>query len=510
METSQKTTLPRLNAAFLRGHPELTLGIANDPLPEKVMQFGAGVFLRGFADWMIDGMNRKGLFGGRVVVVQSTNHGRAARLNQQDGAYTHLARGLQNGQIVEEKSVITAIRRAIDPATQFDEYLSCARNPDLRFIVSNTTEAGIVYRAEDRPSDRPPQSFPAKLTLLLIERYQAFHGDLSKGFVFLPCELIERNGDTLKKTILDTAANWNLDAEIMEWIEKANVFTNTLVDRIVSGFPHDEAQTLWQDCGYIDELFNVSEVFHLWVIAGPSALEKELPLREAGFHAVFTPDEAPYRERKVRILNGAHTSTVLAAYLAGVDLVGECMRDPLLAGFMQRAISEEVIPTLTLPQEELEAFADSVFERFRNPFLKHALLSISLNSIAKYRTRVLPSLERYVAMKGRLPARLAFGLAALVAFYRGTEVQDGALIGHRNGTEYRIQDDLSKLDAFAGLWSQFDESVAGIQKLTDAVLRRDDWWGKDLRQIPGLSKSVGDFLESILNRGIRASMEQLG
>ena len=515
MEATTSTTLPRLNAEFLKSHPELAPGIASHPLPEKVLQFGAGVFLRGFADWMIDGMNRKGLFGGRVVVVQSTHHGRAAKLNHQDGAYTHLARGLQDEQVVEEKSVITSISRAIDPATQFEEYLRCARNPDLRFIVSNTTEAGIVYRAEDKPGDRPPQSFPAKLTLLLKERYKAFNGDLSKGFVFLPCELIERNGDALKKTVLQTAANWNLDAKIVEWIEKANVFTNTLVDRIVSGFPRDEAQALWQDCGYIDELFNVSEVFHLWVIEGPAALAKELPLPEAGFHVIFTEDVTPYRERKVRILNGAHTSTVLAAYLAGEDLVGECMKDPLISGFMQRAIYEEVIPTLTLPKDELEVFAASVLERFRNPFLRHALLSISLNSVAKYKARVLPSVEQYVAMKGQLPARLIFALAALIAFYRGTVIQDGALIGHREDEEYRIQDDLAILEIFAALWSEFDGphldgSTAGVHKLTDAVLRREDWWGKDLRQLPGMSAAVSGHVESILNHGMRASLHQVG
>ncbi|MEO6964747.1 MAG: tagaturonate reductase [Acidobacteriaceae bacterium] len=510
METSTTTNVPRLNAEFLKSHPELAPGIADPPLPEKVLQFGAGVFLRGFVDWMIDGMNRKGLFGGRVVVVKSTSHGRAAKLNQQDGAYTHLARGLQNGRLVEEKSVITSISRAMDTATEFDEYLRCAHNPDLRFIVSNTTESGIVYRAEDKPSDRPPQSFPAKLVLLLMERYKACSGDLSGGFIFLPCELIEHNGDTLKKTILQTAVNWNLDAKIVEWIGNANTFANTLVDRIVPGFPHEEAEALWQDCGYIDELFNVSEVFHLWVIEGPAALAEELPLREAGFHVIFAKDDTPYRDRKVRILNGAHTSTVLAAYLAGENLVGECMQDPLIAGFMERAMYEEVIPILTLPKAELEAFAASVLERFRNPFLKHALLSISLNSVAKYKARVLPSVEQYLAMKGKLPARLTFSLAALIAFYRGTEIREGALIGHRDGEEYRIQDDITILETFAALWSELDGTTGGIHKLADAILRREDWWGKDLRQLPGTSAAIGDSLESILNHGMRASLQPVG
>jgi len=509
MESSTAATLPHLNAEFLRSHPELVPGATSHPLPEKVLQFGAGVFLRGFVDWMVDGMNRKGLFRGSVVVVPSITPEMVTRLNQQSGAYTHLARGLENGKLVEEKRIITSISRGIDPYTQFAKYLQCAHNADLRYIVSNTTEAGIVYRAEDKQSDQPPTSFPAKLTLLLAERYKAFRGDLTKGFVMLPCELIERNGDTLKKTVLETAANWKLDPKIVEWIETANVFTNTLVDRIVTGFPRDEIQTLWQESGYIDELFNTSEVFHLWVIEGPTALPEELPLREAGFNVIFTDDMKPYRDRKVRILNGAHTTTVLAAYLAGKDGVGECMKDPLIRGFMKQAIYDEVIPTLTLPKNELESFAAAVFERFSNPFIHHALLSISLNSVSKYKARVLPSVEQYIAIRGQVPARLTFGLAALITFYRGTVLQDGALIGHRDGKEYRIQDELRVLETFADLWRHFDGSTAGVKDLTDAVLRREDWWGKDLRQIRGMSSAVNGYVESILKLGMRASLEQV-
>ena len=239
------------------------------------------------------------MFRGSVVVVPSMTPAMVPRLNRQDGAYTQLARGLENGQLVEEEGIVTSISRGIDPTSQFDEYLECAHSPDLRFILSNATEAGIVYRAEDKQSDRPPLSFPAKLTRLLIERYKACDGDVTRGFVILPCELIERNGDTLKKTVLQTAANWKLDAGMIEWIGKANVFTNTLVDRIVTGFPEDEIEALWQKAGYVDELFNTSEIFHLWVIEGPAELAKELPLREAGFNVIFTDDMKPYRDRKV-------------------------------------------------------------------------------------------------------------------------------------------------------------------------------------------------------------------
>ena len=509
MEASTAATLPRLNAEFLKHHPELAPEIAIETFPERVLQFGAGVFLRGFVDWMIDGMNRQGLFRGRVVVVASMNPKTVAMLQRQDGMYTHMARGIEQGRLVEEQQVITAIHRAIDPYQQFDAYLQCAHNPDLRFIVSNTTEAGIVYREEDQQSDRPPLSFPAKLTLLMIERYKAFGGDSSKGFVVLPCELIERNGDTLKKIVLQTAANWGVDRNIVEWIESANIFTNTLVDRIVTGLPQDEIQRLWQQAGYIDDLFNTSEVFHLWVIEGPAGLAAELPFREAGFNVIFANELAPYRERKVRILNGAHTATVLAAYQSGENLVGDCMKDPVILDFMTRAIYDEVIPTLTLPKDELDGFAAAVFERFSNPFIKHALLSISLNSVSKYKTRVLPSVEQYLAATGKLPVRLTFALAALITFYRGTEINEGALIGERGGKTYRIQDDRAVLEVFSGLWSAYDGSVEGITRLTEAVLQREDWWGKDLRQLPGLSQATCGFVESILRRGMRESLKQI-
>jgi tagaturonate reductase len=509
MDEPTTANLPRLNAEYLKHHPDLVPQGTVESFPERVLQFGAGVFLRGFVDWMIDGMNRKGLFCGRVVVVQWISPGTLAVLDQQNGTYTHLARGIENGGLIEEKRVVTAISRGIDPCDQFDEYLKCAHNPDLRFIVSNTTEAGIVYRAEDKQSDQPPTSFPAKLTLLLMERYKTFDGDPSKGFVVLPCELIERNGDNLKKTVLQTANNWNLEPKIVEWIDQANAFTNTLVDRIVTGFPRDEISTLWQESGYVDDLFNTSEVFHLWVIEGPPTLARELPFREAGFNVIFADDMTPYRDRKVRILNGAHTSTVLAAYQAGENLVGECMQDPLIRGFMARAIYDEVIPTLTLPRQDLDAFAAAVFERFNNPFIKHELLSISLNSVSKYKARVLPSVEQYLAIKGKLPARLTFALAALITFYRGTEIRDGALIGDRGGEEYRIQDDPAILEMFATLWSDFDGSGEGIRELTDSVLQREDWWGKDLRKLPGVSDTVSGYVKSILNRGMKASLEQV-
>ena len=479
-------------------------------LPERVLQFGEGNFLRAFVDWMIDGMNRHGLFCGSVVVVQPIAQGSIAKLNEQNGRYTLLMRGVQDGKTIEKQQLVTSISRGIDPYKDFQAYLRCAHLPEVRWIVSNTTEAGIAYNAADEPTDRPPRSFPGKLTLLLLERYQAFGGDLSKGFIILPCELIERNGDNLRKTVLQTAENWRLEPAFVDWIQKANVFANTLVDRIVTGYPKQEAQVLWRKIGYRDDLLDCCEVFHLWVIEAPEQVAAEFPLQQAGFNVVWTRDLTPYRDRKVRILNGAHTCSVLAAYLAGKDYVSEIMNDALTGDFMKQAIHQEVIPTLSLPRQELEEFAEAVFERFRNPFLKHSLLSISLNSVSKYKARVLPSLERYVEINGRPPARLTFGLSALIAFYRGTEIRGTSLLGRRDGQEYAINDDLPILKKFSELWSCWDGSAAGLSRLAESVLQQREWWGRDLREIDGLAVAVARDLAAIVGKGMTAAMSELG
>jgi len=512
MPTPATEVLLRLNAEFLAAHPVLSNEPAERLLPERVLQFGEGGFLRGFVDWMIHGMNRKGLFNGRVVVVQPIAQGQVARLNQQAGAYTLLMRGVENGKVVERQELITSISRGINPYTNFDDYLKCAHNPDLRFIVSNTTEAGICYNPEDKLADQPPASFPAKLTQLLLERYKAFSGDPTKGFILLPCELIDHNGDNLKRMVLQIAKDWKLGDAFIEWIETANVFTNTLVDRIVTGYPRSEVDALWAAQHYRDDLFDSSEIFHLWVIEGPASIAEELPLTKAGFNVILSDNIKPYRDRKVGILNGAHTSTVPIAFLAGHEFVGDFMADSLVSGYMRHAIANEVIPTLTLPTDELELFAEAVYERFSNPFIHHSLLSITLNSVSKYKARVLPSLRKYLNLQEQLPTHLTFALAALIVFYRGTVIKDGILIGHRNGKEYPIQDSLPILEKFAALWSIFDHSdgsSTAVRALTDEVLQQADWWGKDLRNISGLSSSVARYTTAILTQGPRTALANL-
>lgn len=471
-------------------------------LPERVLQFGEGNFLRGFVDWMFNEMNKKGLFNGKVVLVQPIGQGMTDMLNAQDNLYTLLLRGIQSGKVVEDKEIITSVSRGLNPYSQYEEYMKCAENPDLRVIVSNTTEAGIAYSPDDRLEDKPQASYPGKLTAFLYKRFQYFKGDLSKGFIIIPCELIEKNGENLRKIVFQLAKEWNLGEDFINWLENGNHFLSSLVDRIVTGYPRDEVEKISNELGYKDNGLDTAEVFHFWAIQGDPKLAEELPFAKAGLNVVITPDYTNYRSRKVRILNGAHTMTVLGAYLAGKDTVKECMDDELIHKYMNQGIFEEIIPTLDLPKAELEEFAAAVSERFANPFIKHYLLSISLNSTSKFKARVLPSIQEFVKRTGKLPRALSFSLAALIAFYRGNEINGTALIGKRPlGNTYEIKDDMPVLEFFKAQWSEYDETAAGAEKLAKAVLANTEFWGEDLNNLPGFTKVVAEDLYSILTNG---------
>lgn len=471
-------------------------------LPEKVLQFGEGNFLRAYMDWMFHEMNRQGLFQGGVVAMTPTGRGSMEALNRQGGLYTLVQRGLQEGRIVDGFEVMTAIQRGINPYKEYYGFLKCAVNPDLRVIVSNTTEAGICLHPEDRYEDTPPASFPAKLTVLLHKRFEAFQGDTAKGVILLPCELIDQNGSALKRLVLQLAGKWALGREFAAWLDGSCHFLNTLVDRIVPGYPKEEIAELTVRLGYEDELLVTAEPYHLLVVEGNEALKSELPFTEAGLNVIWTNDLTPYRTQKVRILNGAHTMTALAAFLYGKDTVKECMDDETILAFMKKGIGEEILPTLDLPPEELSSYAAVVLERFANPFIRHYLLSISLNSVSKFKTRVLPSILEYCRRKGEPPRCLAFSLAALLAFYKGEEVRGTALVGDRNGSEYCIQDSPGILEFFSTLWRQHDGSRSGTQHLAVSVLKRIDLWDTDLNEIEGLTSAVVRYLHDILERGI--------
>lgn len=499
---------PRLSASLVAGDRHFPPDVVVHPrraLPEKVLQFGEGNFLRAFVDWMIGRMNARGLFNGSVVVVQPIPHGMVDKINEQGGLYTVLLRGIQGGTPVEEKEIVTSISRGLNPYSDFPGLLKCAENPDLRFVVSNTTEAGIAFSETDRAADAPPSSFPGKLTAFLYHRFKHFHGVSARGCVMLPCELIERNGDTLKQTVLRTARHWSLDSVFLDWLAQHNEFTNTLVDRIVTGFPKDEFAALTAALGYQDELLVAGEIFHSWVIESRWDLADELPLPLAGLEVVWTPNMTPYRDRKVRILNGAHTTLALAAFLAGKNTVGECMADGVIRSYVENALQEEIIPTLDLPRDDLVKFAAAVIERFANPHIHHYLLSIALNSTSKYKARVLPSVLEFHRQTGRLPRRLCLALAALIAFYRGKDFKAGNLVGERNGEEYRIADDRPVQEFFLDAWRDHASS-ADARRLVARVLANATIWGQDLTAVPGMTDAVAGHLALILDQGVAAAM----
>ncbi len=420
--------------------------------PETIIQFGEGGFLRGFADWMLQKLNDSGCYTGSVVVVQPIAHGMCDKLVAQNCVYTHIMRGMDDGAPVIRKDIVDVISRCVNPYTDYAAFLALAKEPSFRFIISNTTEAGIVYEPFDAISDAPPKSFPAKLTALLYERFQAG----LPGFILLPCELIERNGDKLRKIVLQYASEWALGDAFTEWIATQNHFCNTLVDRIVTGYPKEEDMGL----PYEDAMCDTSEVFHLWVIEGDQTLARELPFSDVGLNVLWTDDLNRYRTRKVRILNGAHTSLVPYAMLRGFDTVKACVDDPDMLAFLRRCIFDEIIPTLDLPKEELRSYAEDVLARFANPYIKHYLSSIALNSVSKFRVRVLPSILTYIERFGKMPPTLLKAFAALLQFYKTDMANDDPDV-----MTFLKKADVPAALANADLWGQ------DLSFLTDEVMR---------------------------------------
>ena len=470
--------------------------------PVKVLQFGEGNFLRAFVDYMIDIANEQGKFNGDIVLVKPIEFGNLDRFHEQECQYTVQLRGIVDGEAKRINRVVTSVADAVDAYGEYEKYAAYAKLDTLRYIVSNTTEAGIVYDETDRIEFNPPKTYPGKLTKFLYERYKHFNGAADKGLVMLPVELIDDNGIHLKECVLKFAKLWNLEDGFVTWLNDACVFTSTLVDRIVTGYPRDEAEELCKEFGYQDNLIVTGEPFALWVIESAKDISKEFPLPDAGLPVIFTDNQKPYKQRKVRILNGAHTSFVLASYLCGNDIVLESMNDELILKYIKATIFDEVIPTLTLPKQDLVDFAEAVLTRFNNPYVKHAHLSISLNSVSKWRARCMPSFLEYIEKEGKLPAHLTFSLAALMAFYTGTEIRDKALIGHRDGQEYNIMDDADVLEFFAA------NSSKEPAEYVHAVLSNENFWGQDLTKLAGVEEAVTNYISDIRSMGMRKTMEK--
>ena len=468
--------------------------------PERIIQFGEGNFLRAFVDWQIDLLNEHTDLNSGVVIVRPIASDFPPSLSTQDGLYTTIIRGLnERGEAVSDARLIRSVNREISAYADYAEFLKLAHNPDMRFVFSNTTEAGISYHAGDKFDDAPAVSYPAKLTRLLFERFTHFNGAADKGWVIIPCELIDYNGEALHELVVRYAQEWALPAAFMTWLNESNAFCSTLVDRIVTGYPRDEAAKLEAELGYKDGFLDTADHFYLFVIQGPKSLASELRLDKLALNVLIVDDIKPYKERKVAILNGAHTALVPVAFQAGIDTVGEAMNDAEICAFVEKAIYEEIIPVLDLPKDELESFASAVTGRFRNPYIKHQLLSIALNGMTKFRTRILPQLLAGQKASGKLPARLTFALAALIAFYRA----------ERNGEAYPVQDDAHWIDRYQQLWAQHRDQQISTTDLVKAVLSVSDHWEQDLTQVDRLVEQVAADLDAILTKGMRKAVQPL-
>lgn len=470
--------------------------------PERVLQFGEGNFLRAFADYWFDMANEKAGWNGKCVLVQPIAQGLTQLINRQEGLYTLYLRGRQNGEKVDAKRVVSSVSRCLNPYEKqdYDAMMDVAAGEALEYIVSNTTEAGIVYDPSCRLEDCPPASFPAKLTQVLLHRWRAGR----PGVVVLSCELIDNNGKELLRCVNQYIKQWGLEEGFARWVNGDCTFCSTLVDRIVPGRIRDaaEAARLEDENGYRDALIDVGEVFGVWNIEGPEWLAEKLPFRAAGLNCPVVPDVTPYKKRKVRILNGAHTGFVLGAYLAGYDIVRDCMQDDVILGFMNRMLHEEVIPTLPLDRQDLEAFAAAVQDRFNNPFINHELMSITLNSTSKWRARNMPSLLEYAQTAGKLPPCLAMSFAAYIAFY-SSDIQalteQGLVCRRPKGNEYTVSDDRWVLEFYYSRRGVSDET------LVHDVMTNEKMWGQDLTLVPGFERAAAENLRRIRTEGARAA-----
>lgn len=461
----------------------------------KIMQFGEGNFLRAFVEWIIQDLNDKGAICSDVVLVQPMPFGRVNEIAAQDGLYTLRLEGIDGGKNVKKSQVINVVGDCVNPFADYEKFLKYGESDDLQVIISNTTEAGIAVDPTDTDLSQCPKSYPGKLLALLKRRYDRFKGDAAKGLAIIPCELIDDNGDELYRCLTELAQINKMDAAFIKWLQTANHFTSTLVDRIVPGYPKNEIEEIRKETGYIDNNVVKGEIFHLWVLKKEPSVQKALPADSTGLNVIFADDIKPYKQRKVKILNGSHTALVPVAYLAGIDTVGEAMNDPAIEKFVRDFVFDEVNPTIDLPQHQMTAFANSVIERYRNPYIRHELMSIALNSTTKFKTRLLPTLTDYVRIKGELPQHLIFAFAALVLFHRGK----------RGNEDIKLADDPAYLEKWNALWAEFD---GDYENLARKVLGWKDAWDTDMNGIhPQIAQTVAKYLKAMSENGMRAAVD---
>ncbi|MCG1021874.1 tagaturonate reductase [Sutcliffiella horikoshii] len=494
-------------------HPKDLNSIVTDErkghLPEKIIQFGEGNFLRGFIDWMVHEMNKQGVFNGKVVAIQPTPHGKVVpKLNAQDGLYTLTLRGVVNGEKVDKHEIISSISRGINPYSDWQKVLKVAESKEIEFVFSNTTEAGLTYLEESYDGETSPLSFPGKLAAFLKHRYEVMGEVEGSGLTIIPCELVESNGDVLKSLVLRYAAEWGFSKKCVEWIEGQNRFCNTLVDRIVTGYPRDNADEFREKLGYEDVLMTVGEPYHLFAIEAGENIAARLPFTQAGLNVKWG-DVTPHRNMKVRLLNGPHTMMFAVCYLAGTDTVLEAMTDTDLREFVEKGLYQEILPFVQMEEGEKREFADSVVERFLNPFTKHYLHDIGMNAVYKFKSRLIPSLLDFVKDRNELPAAITYSLAALIFYYKPFRVEGDFLIGKRGETEYVIRDNQAVLSLFKTKWDQLLEEEVELKEFISSILKNSNLWGMDLRKLPRLEDEVSFHLGQMLTVGMKQSNKQL-
>ncbi len=469
--------------------------------PEKILQFGTGRFLRAFADFFVDAANRQSEFQGRIVVVQSTGNHRANLINAQDGLYTLWVRGLNDGVPYESQTILSPISRALSAHDKWHDVLACARSRDLEIILSNTTEVGLTFDTEDCPSESAPRSFPGKLTAVLYQRALAFDYSPQAGLAILPCELLTDNGDKLKRVVLRTARHWQLGEAFINWVEQANTFCNTLVDRIVPGLPPDQERAAFENrAGYRDELLTVAEDYRLWAIEGDETLRRHLAFASCDPGIVVVPHIAPYRTRKIRLLNGGHTLSVPVGILAGNTTVLDNMTHPLTASYIEGLLRDEIGPTLDVDPDTVPPYIDDVLRRWRNPYLVHNLIDITLHGTRKMRVRAIPSLVSFHSSTGRIPQRIALGFAAHLLFMRGVSQDGDQIYGKLRGVPYPIND--TKAEYFMECWA----AAPTIRALVERICGDEELWGLNLRDLSRFARTVADFLHTMLHEGMGAAI----
>lgn len=459
--------------------------------PVKILQFGEGNFLRAFIDWILQNLNDAGVINADVAVVQPMPMGRVAELEKQDGLYTLCLEGIDKGEKVQSKQIIDVLKDFINPFEQYEKYLDYAKSADLEIVISNTTEAGIALDETDTDFTKCPKSFPGKLLAFLKARYDHFNGDASKGLAIIPCELIDHNGDELKRVMLELAKIKGMDEKFIDWITNACHYTSTLVDRIVPGYPRDNAAQICEETGFADNNIVKGEIFHLWVLQKEPFIQEKLPADKSGLNVIFADDITPYKQRKVKILNGTHTGIVPVAYLSGIDTVRESVEDEDVGRFAAELINDEIKPTIELPKDEMDAFANSVVERFKNPFIRHELMSIALNSTTKFRTRLLPTYNDYRRKFGKSPKHILFSLASLAVFYRGK----------RGDEDIKLADDPKFLEFWKEVWALND-----FDAMAKKILGASDVWEQNLDEDDNAAL-VSGYLRDIVNNGERAALK---